>query len=97
MNRYMDRPIKYFIEIWMLNYVMIYSIIRKNDQFPRWYLDKSGHMNVLVFNILGLLILLIVVNAYLDMNIVYVVIVYLLNISISMKYNMNMIRHIVIP
>jgi len=85
------------MEIWMLNYNIIYEIVRKKDEFPRWYLDRNGHLNVLVLNILGLLVLLIIVNAYLSMNVGFMLILYLVNIGVSIKYNGNMIRHIVIP
>jgi len=73
-------------------------ISRKSEEcFPRWYLDGSGHMNVLVLNILGLLILLIVVNAYLNMNVGLMILFYIVNIGFSVRYNMNMIKYTVIP
>jgi len=39
-NKYMNKPAQYFMEIWMLNYSIIYHMMRKKDEqcFPRWYL-----------------------------------------------------------
>lgn len=59
---------------------------KKEDLFPRWYLGMDGHLNALILNIVGLILLMVAINAYLNMGVGYIVMAYLFNLGISLKY-----------